>query len=145
MTSTRQLVDALARYLDSTGIARYQPTGVYPSGSVPAVFAGLLPATPDAVVALTVYDVQFGRGDIGNEDVYIQFRWRTAGKDPRTTDDVADAATALLHDAERLLLPGGVRVLLCRRKIRGITTPDSTGRFERADSYMLTLNPGGTS
>ncbi|MFC9874878.1 phage tail terminator protein [Nocardia salmonicida] len=145
MTSTRQLVDALARYLDSTGIARYQPTGAYPSGALPAIFDGLFPAAPDAALALTVYDVQYGRGDIGNEDVYIQFRWRTAGKDPRITNDVADRATELLHDAERLLLPGGVRILLCRRKIRGITTPDSNGRYERADSFMFTLNPGGTS
>lgn len=140
MTDTRTLVDALARHLAAAGLARYTPTGVYSGAGLPAAFDSLLPATPDAAVALTVYDEQYGRDD-HNPDVFIQFRWRTAGKDPRTTNDVADAASRLLHDASHLLLPGGVRVLLCRRQIRGITTPDSNGRFERADSYRLTLNP----
>ncbi|WP_280273375.1 minor capsid protein [Nocardia wallacei] len=143
-TDTGTFVDSLARYLDSAGLVRYQPVGAYSAGTVPAVFLNLLPAQPDAALAITVYDEVFDRDD-HNPDLYVQLRWRTAGTDPRTTDDAADAANRLVHDQAHFILPGAVRVMLCRRKVRGLTTPDSNGRYERADSYVFTLNPGGTS
>ncbi|MBH0778821.1 phage tail terminator protein [Nocardia bovistercoris] len=145
MIDATEFVEALARYLDASGLARYVASGAYPPGDACAVtFAGL-PTSPDAAVALTVYDEQYGRDD-HNPDVFVQMRWRTAGTDPRTTDSVADAARRLLHDATHVQLPDGPRVLLCRRRIRGGTTPDSNSRYERADSYVFTLNPapGGT-
>ncbi|QIS18530.1 phage tail terminator protein [Nocardia terpenica] len=144
ITGTRTLLDALARHLAALGLARYQPTDAYPSGALPAVFWNLLPPKPDDAISITIYDEAFDRDD-HNPDVYVQLRWRTAGSDPRTTDDAADLAARSLHDISHLTLPGGVRVLLCRRKIRGLTTSDATGRFERADSYVFTLNPGGTT
>ncbi|MFI5778137.1 minor capsid protein [Nocardia sp. NPDC051570] len=143
-TDTGRFVDALARYLHSAGMARYQPVGTYPDGDIPAVFFNLLPAKPEAALAITVYDEQFDRDD-HNPDLYVQLRWRTAGKDPRTVDLTADAASRILHDQTHLTFSGGVRVLLCRRKVRGLTIPDSNGRYERADSYVFTLNPGGTT
>ncbi|MGW1740451.1 phage tail terminator protein [Nocardia sp. NPDC001965] len=138
-------LESLARYLDASGVARYVPAGAYTPGELAAVTFALLPTKPDTAVALTVYDESFQRDD-HNPDVYVQFRWRAAGTDPRVVDRAADSATRLLHDASRFQLPGGPRVLLCRRRIRGLTTPDSNGRYERPDSYLFTLNPapGGT-
>ncbi len=142
---TGTFVDSLSRYLESAGLVRYQPVGAYPpDGPAPAVFFNLLPDSPEGALAVTVYDEVFDRDD-HNPDLYIQLRWRTAGADPRTTDTVADSANRLLHDQSGLIFPGDVRVLLCRRKVRGLTTPDSNGRYERADSFVFTLNPGGIS
>ncbi|RJO69771.1 hypothetical protein D5S18_28125 [Nocardia panacis] len=143
-TDTVRFVDALARYLHSAGMARYQPIGAYPEGDIPAVFFNLLPAKPEAALAITVYDELFDRDD-HNPDLFVQLRWRAAGTDPRTVDLTADATSRILHDRAHLTFPGNVRVLLCRRKVRGLTTPDSNGRYERADSYVFTLNPGGTT
>ncbi|WP_067566140.1 minor capsid protein [Nocardia acidivorans] len=143
-TDTATFVDALARYLDSAGLVRYQLVGAYAEGDIPATFFNLLPAKPEAALAITVYDELFDRDD-HNPDVYVQLRWRLPGRDPRSVDRIADDANAILHDKTHLTFPGGVRVLLCRRKVRGLTTPDSNGRFERADSYVFTLNPGGTT
>lgn len=140
MIDPGEFLDALARHLDAVGLARYSPTGAYGPGSLPAITWTLLPATLDAAVALTVYDEILDRDD-HNPDVYVQMRWRTAGTDPRTTHAAADAASRALHDASHVALPGGLRVLLCRRKIRGVAEPDNAGRWERADSYRFTLNP----
>ncbi|WP_051164448.1 phage tail terminator protein [Nocardia testacea] len=146
MIDPGEFLEALARHLDAAGLARYIPAGAYPPGTVPAATFSLLPSKPDAAVALTVYDEVLDRDD-HNPDVYVQMRWRAAGIDPRVVNASADAATRQLHDATHIQLPDGPRVLLCRRKIRGLATPDSNGRYERADSYVFTLNPapaGGT-
>lgn len=140
MIDTGQFVESFARYLDAAGLARYVPDGAYGPGALCAVTFDLLPPGIDAAVALAVYDEIYDRDD-HNPDVFMQLRWRTTGTDPRTTNNAADAATRHLHDASRIQLPDGPRVLLCRRKVRGVTTPDSNGRYERADSYRFTLNP----
>ncbi|MGV9662580.1 minor capsid protein [Nocardia niigatensis] len=140
---TRTFVDALARYLASAGLARYEPTGPYLDGSAPAVFFNQLPDSPDTAVAITVYDELFDRDD-HNPDLFVQLRWRAAGLDPRDVDELADNASRALHDRTHIQLANGVRVLLCRRRIRGLALPDSNARFERSDSYVFTLTPGGT-
>ena len=138
-TTTTRFVDGIARYLMAQGIVRYGLPAP-PPGPLPAVYLSGLPATPDGAVSIIVYDERFDRDD-QNPDVFCQFRWRTAGKDIRTTDDLADAAKAILHDMSHVTLPNGVVVALCRRRIRGLTVPDDNGRYERADSYQFILNP----
>ncbi|MBF6460154.1 hypothetical protein IU433_14025 [Nocardia puris] len=143
MIDPGQFLDSFARHLDAAGLARYIPIGAYPPGTLPAITFTLLPPEPDAAVALTVYDEVLDRDD-HNPDIFVQLRWRTGGTDPRTTDAVADAATRHLHDARHVRLPDGPRILLCRRRIRGVTAPDSNGRYERADSFVFTLNPAAS-
>ena len=140
--NSSQVVAALSQFLEDNGKARYEPTGAYPTGTAPAVFMGRLPATPDSVVLINVYDWQRGRDD-HNPDVYVQLRYRTAGKDPRTTENQADSVDALLHDRTEYVMPGGVRVLLSRATLRGLIEPDDNGRYERADSFRFTLTPNG--
>jgi hypothetical protein len=140
--TTAQIVDALAQHLKANGLVKYDPSGAIPAGPLPMVRMQSLPATPDAAIAIAVYDENFDRDD-HNPDCYIQLRYRTAGKDPRITENLADAVTALLHDASEYVMPGGVRVLLSRRKIRGLLEPDSNARYERADSFRFTLTPNG--
>ncbi|MCZ4557984.1 minor capsid protein [Rhodococcus maanshanensis] len=138
-----QVADGLARYIAAAGLCRYSPTGVYPVDPLPAAVFGTFPDSPADAIGLRVYN-ESGDRDDANPDVYVQLRFRRAGKDPRPTDDFADAVKNLLHDRERFVLPGGIRVLLCRRVVTASTTPDASARYSRPDSYRLTLNAKAT-
>jgi hypothetical protein len=134
------LVVGLAQHLDTLGLARYHPDGVYPDGPLPAVFFGQLPDKPDAAVLVNVYNDDRDRDDT-TPDLYVQFRFRTPGRDPRTTTVLGDSVFEALHDRSTLTLPNGVRVLLCRRTVAAPLAADQNGRYTRPDSYRFTLNP----
>lgn len=134
---------AVAEHLAAHGLAVHAPSGAYPPGlDAPAVFYGAMPEAPDLAVTVNVYDWQTGR-DKHNPDVYVQMRWR-GGPDPREVDDYAERAFALLDEAARYTLPGGVRVLLSRRVVTSEAGRDSNGRYERPESYRFTIHPKGT-
>lgn len=138
-TNTTELVDAIARHLAALKLVRYEPTGAYKNGTLPAVFVGQLPDRPDDAVSIRVYDRSRDR-DRDNPDWYVQLRFRRAGRDPRPVDDFADAVDAALDDRSHFTLPGGIGVKLCRCKIRGVSDPDDSGRWSRPDSYVFTLD-----
>lgn len=134
------VLDGLARYLADAGLVRYSPTGVYPAGGLPAVVFGAMPDAPADVVAINVYDDSRDRDD-WNPDVYVQLRFRTAGRNPSTTDDLGDGVFNELHLLDHTVFPGGVRLLIARRVIRAPHDQDAAGRYSRPDSYRLTINP----
>jgi len=136
----------VARHLAGLGIVDYRPPGeAYPDTLVvPAVFEAVMPESPDLAVAVSVYDWSTAR-DKHNPDVFVQLRFRGAPYDLASVDGPADQAFAVLDEAERYVMPGGVRVL---QSIRKVTTPpaaDANGRFERFESYRFTLNPSESS
>ncbi|WP_027503247.1 minor capsid protein [Rhodococcus sp. UNC363MFTsu5.1] len=134
------LVVGLAEHLAAAGLARYSPTGIYTGEGLPAVFFGTLPDKPDTAVLINTYNDDRERDD-DSPDLYVQMRFRTAGRNPHTTPRLADDVFEHLHDRSNFTLPNGVQVLLCRRHITGPNAPDANGRYTRPDSYTLTLNP----
>lgn len=134
------LVVGLAMHLEAIGVARYNESGIYSPTGLPAVFFGTLPDKPDAAILINTYNDDRDRDD-ESPDLYVQFRFRTPGRNPHTTPSLADGVFERLHDRSNFTLPNGVNVLLCRRKIVGPTAPDQNGRYTRPDSYTLTLNP----
>lgn len=140
----RRIIDSLARHLAATGLVRYDPDGDYGPGTLPAVFVGEMPATPDAAVLLNVYNDSRDRDpDRANPDVWVQVRCRTPGRDPRVTDDLADAIFDVLDDKTRYVMPGGVNVARSIREVTADSEPDGNGRYSRPDSYKFHLNPSG--
>lgn len=137
--STVTFLDSLAQHLATSGLARYSATGAYTPTGLPAILFGRLPDKPDAAILLNVYNDDRTRDD-WNPDYYVQFRFRTPGLDPRTTEALADSVFDLLHDVSNVAW-GTTKVLLCRRHIRGPIDPDANGRYTRPDSYTITLNP----
>lgn len=134
----RAILDGLGRYLHELGLVRYSPAGPAPADR-PLYRVGLLPETSDAAVAVNLYGHTTARGDRGTPDVRVQFRFRHG-----TYGDVLDLADAFydaLDDRSRLTLPGGVRVLHSTRVVTADAVEDSNHRWERPDSYRLTLNP----
>lgn len=139
MTDRYAVFDGLAQHLADAGLARYTPDGPYPPGPLPAVFYLRHPDTPADAITIVIYDENHDRDD-HNPDIYVQLRYRRAGTDPRPVDRLADAVFELLHDRSHFTLPNGIGVKLCRRKIAGMSDPDTSGRWSRPDSYMFTLD-----
>lgn len=144
-TSTR-LVEALAQHLAAANLAQYNPAGGYTENpALPAVTFEVLPPAPDTAVSIAVYNDLRDR-DAWNPDIYVRLRFRAAGLDSRRVNDLADAVFEFLRTDEptgpRQSWPAGVNVLTCFRVVRAQSATDNNGRFMRADSYRITLNPG---
>lgn len=142
MTDRVALFVGIAQHLADHGLVRYAPTGIYPPAGPtdpPAAYYRQRPDTPADAVTITVYDENYDRDD-GNPDVYVQLHYRRAGTDPRIVDQYAETVRETLHDRSRFTLPNGIGVKLCRRKIAGMSDPDTSGRWSRPDSYVFTLD-----
>lgn len=131
---------ALGEWLADEGLACYDG-----HGAGPTVMYGKGFDNPDDAVILNIYD-DVRIEDAWNPDLYIQFRYRTAAEDSLAIHEVADRFYQRLdfqhsHQLSRLILPGGVTVQWAERRVTTDATPDDAGRWTRADSYRLTLNP----
>ncbi len=136
---TTTVEDALAQHLAALGLVRYEPGSVYGTGTLPAVFFGAMPDTPNDAIVINTYNDDRSRDD-HNPDLYVQIRGRSAGRDPSNVDRLMDSIFDALHDTSHQTW-GSVRVLLCRRVVRAPRDPDANTRWTRPDSYCITLNP----
>lgn len=136
---TTAVEDALAQRLHALGLVRYEHSGVYGTGTLPAVFFGIMPDAPNDAIVINTYNDDRSRDD-DNPDLYVQIRGRSAGRDPRNVDRLMDAIFDAINDTSHETW-GSVRVLLCRRVVRAPRDPDANTRWTRPDSYCITLNP----
>lgn len=139
MITDRQLLDAVGQWLHREGIAN--APGQHGRAGIPDMFLGAMPDTPDDAVTVNTYDWSIARDDTGNPDVWVQFRFRAAGNDPRLVGDYADLLAAHLLDHTHIDLAPGVQV---RHAVRTVRTPvgmDGNRRYERSDSYRLSMKP----
>src|SRR5690606_20009681 len=114
------------------------PIGKYTSDQR-AITIGGLPSTPDKAITLAVYGTAGDDIEQSDSTVLIQVRMR-AKADPREVGDYADAVFAVLHGLENTLLSTGVYVLMARRTVVAPLGRDSSGRWERADSFELMVH-----
>ncbi|MER7363277.1 minor capsid protein [Nonomuraea wenchangensis] len=136
-TFSRDLLTGLSVLLAEAGVGDWDPVGAY-TASHRAITLGGLPSKPDEAISLAIYGTGTGGDDPEQSDstVLVQVRARTAS-DPRMAGDYADAVFATLHGRSNLTLSTGVVVLLIRRTIVAALGRDSSGRWERPDSYEL--------
>lgn len=140
MTITdRDLVAAVVEWLNANELGT--TTTSQASATRPLIVMGAMPATPDNAVTINVYNSSHERTDTGNPDYWVQLRWRAAGTDPRTVGDMADKAGALLDDQTHIPLNPQVHVRYATRTVRTPIGQDANKRYERADSYHLSLKP----
>lgn len=137
MTWTRDLLTGLAERLAAADVAVWKPDGRYVETQT-AITLGGLPAKPDDAIAIAVYGVGQAGDDVEQPDssVQVQFRMR-ARTDPRVVDDLADGVFDTVHGLASVTLSTGVLVLLARRTLIAPLGRDTSGRWERADSYDL--------
>ncbi|MGW5956180.1 minor capsid protein, partial [Bacillus mycoides] len=131
MTYTVDLLDGLARLLDSAGVGTYRPDGVYGPGDTAITIAAMPPA-PDRAICLSAYPVQDSPA-LTDCTTGVQVRTR-AGADPRDADALDDATFDVLHGAGPHVW-GAARVQLLYRTASAPIGADSSGRMERSSTY----------
>jgi hypothetical protein len=138
-TFSRDLLTGLAVLLAEAGVGNWNESGIY-TAAQRAITLGGLPTKPDEAISLAIYGTGTGGDDPDQSDstVLVQARMRTAS-DPRIVGDYADQVFAALHGRSNLTLSTGVVVLLIQRTIVAPLARDSSGRWERPDSYELML------
>lgn len=133
MTFLVDVVDGLARLLDTAGVATYRPDGVYATTDT-AITDTVMPDSPDRAVVFTAYDTA-DSAQLTDCTVFVQVRTR-AGLDPREVAALDDAVFGVLH-ALRDQTFGAARVALIKRDNTATLGADSLGRFERTSNYTL--------
>ncbi|MFI6443826.1 minor capsid protein [Kitasatospora sp. NPDC050543] len=131
------LLDGIARYLQSLGLVMYDPDGV--TGDT---FIDTMPPAPDSAVALGAYGL--GPPDPLNDDDEsgLQIRAR-GGPDPRVSRRRCMAIYSALHGLAGVELPDGNWLILCTAQ----QTPsplgtDDVGRHEHVVNFRLNIvNP----
>lgn len=129
------LLDGLARLLADAGHVTYTPDG--PGGDL---FLEDMPPTPDAAVALWLYDG--GQQDARNpyDTVRLQVRTR-GGPDPRPSRARAQAIYSELHGLAGVALADGTWLILAAaRGTPAPMGPDSSGRHEHVVNFDLDVS-----
>ncbi|TMR91318.1 minor capsid protein [Nonomuraea basaltis] len=140
MTWTRDLLTGFAVLLGEAGVATWNPNGIYADDQT-ALTIGGLPTSPDTAIALQVYGVGQAGDDVEQPDSSVQMQVRFRAKsDPRVVDDLADGTFDAIHGLANVTLSTGVHVLLARRTLIAPLGRDSSGRWERADSFDLMVH-----
>ncbi|MEV0821954.1 minor capsid protein [Nonomuraea rubra] len=137
---TRDLLTGFAVLLGEASVATWNPNGIYTDNQT-ALTIGGLPAKPDTAIALAVYGVGQAGDDVEQPDSAVQMQARFRAKtDPRVVDDLADGVFDAIHGLANVTLSTGVHVLLARRTLVAPLGRDSSGRWERADSFDLMVH-----
>ncbi|TKR27135.1 hypothetical protein FA014_01905 [Cellulomonas hominis] len=133
---------ALVEHLDASTSLVWRPQGSYAAGDH-ALTIKAVPASPDVVCSVTVYDVDDDPDPRQVRRTFaVQLRFRAASR-PDAVDQVADEVFAVLHARHHTRL-GGIRVARCARVSVAPLGPDNNGRHERTDNYRIVTRRGGT-
>lgn len=133
MTFLVDLVDGLARLLDTEHVATYRPTGIYTSTET-AITDTAMPDRPDRAVVLTAYDTA-DDPRLTDCTVFVQVRTR-AGTDPRDVAALDEDVFRVLHGL-RDRRYGTARLALMKRENSAPMGADATGRYERTSNYTV--------
>ena len=131
MSTTRDLLMGLRAHLSDNGV------------SATVVVARDLPTSPDAAVALNLYD-SLDEVEVARGTHRVQAMFRGAPDDSLTCDDLADAVFDLWHAREGLWI-GGLHVVLMSRVSRIPLGMDGDNRSMRSDNYELLIDEPTTA
>lgn len=139
MSSTRDILDGLARMLDAAAVVTYRPDGTaYLAGETALTFKDL-PDAPDRVIALAPFNANSDQPEITLGNQKIQVRGRGTA-DPSDVDDLLDDAFQVLHGAADLWF-GSVHVVqILRDNTIPLGMDEQSRRWQRADNYSLDVD-----
>lgn len=134
MGYTTDLLTGLAQHLAANGIGTWSTAGTY-SATQTGIVLRVVPQSPDAVIVLSDYSIT-DDPSLSDTVTGVQIRTRTAGADPRSTDDLADRIFDLLHGVTGLVL-GTVKTQAITRESYLPGGRDANERHERTDNYYV--------
>jgi hypothetical protein len=137
---TSDMLDGLARMLDTAGVAVYRPSdGATYAADETAISFKDLPPDPDRVVVITPANTPATTPVItyGQRIVQLRFRGTAVATD---VDDLADAAFVVLHGAADLTF-GSVHVTqILRFSSIPLGMDEQDRRWQRSDNYLLDVD-----
>ncbi len=131
------LLDGMARYLESLSLVTYDPAGVLGD-----CFIDTMPPAPDSAVTLGTYGLGVPDPLADDDECGLQVRAR-GGPDPRVSRARCAAIYDVLQGLAGVELPDGTWLILCT----ALQTPtplgvDATGRHEHTVNFRLNVvNP----
>jgi hypothetical protein len=130
-TSTRDLLTGLAQMLADTGIAVFNPSGLYQPTDTAVVFKSA-PSAPDRVITLTCVPLTDGVATPLSQWL-VQAYVRGRAGDPMDVEDLADAVWDLWQGAIQIRRQGSVG-----------NGQDDSKRWTRIDRYIIDLDTAPT-
>jgi hypothetical protein len=140
-TSTRDLLTGLAQMLADTGIAVFNPSGLYQPTDTAVVFKSA-PSAPDRVITLTCVPLTDGVATPLSQWL-VQAYVRGRAGDPMDVEDLADAVWDLWQGATGLTL-GSTHAIQIRRQGSVGNGQDDAKRWTRIDRYLIDLDTAPT-
>lgn len=139
--SESQILAAIAGRLADAGVVTWTTTGEYPDPApLPVATYGVLPDRPDQAVAINLYNRDPDPNTTQwNPRVWFQLRYRADSYSAVLA--LAETGFRALHTDFPATWPGSVNTLGCWRDLTAPPEQDLNGRWMRADSYQLRLNP----
>lgn len=137
MSWTEALTNGLAQHLEDANVGVFHSTGVAYQPTHTAIVIDGIPASPDKVVTLTLYDTAEDASQ-PEADAFVQIRVR-GDRDPRTAMRLRDAVFDALQNLPRTLL-GGLTVAGCWHTSSAYMGPDDGGRHMRSSNYRLRVH-----
>lgn len=137
MGFTTDFLTGLAEQLAAAGIGAWSTTAAYTAAQT-GIVLNVVPQAPDAVIVLGGYSISDDSA-YGDTVQGVQVRTRTAGLDPRPTDDLADQIFDLWHGRHDFLVASR-RVVLAERTSWTPLGADGSRRHERSDNYAFTVH-----
>jgi len=129
------LMAGAAQLLADAGVARWIPTGVYPSSGLPAVFIRAMPDSPDDAISLATYPVQPAIAP-DDEVIGLQVRIRADGSCPAATDEFVEQVRQVLHNLRGHL--GTVPITLCAHQSGASLGQDDRDRWGWSSNFYIT-------
>ena len=132
------LLVGFAQLLAGASVGVWSTGAAYGAGDT-GITLQALPTSPDAAVALSTYPVT-DDPTLSDSVTGLQVMTRTAGADPRTTNDLADSVFDELQGLSGFDLSTGLRVVFCEHRSGSLLGQDDLKRWSRSDNYYVTAH-----
>lgn len=121
--------------LQEAGIGTWDTSGVYAADQT-GIFLRVIPPTPDNAIQLSVYNLS-DDPSLSDSTYGMQIVTRTAGQDPRPTDDLSDDIFDALHGLQGVTLSTDVRVNEVQHRSGVSLGQDDSKRWAYSDNFYV--------
>ena len=123
-------------------VGTWRTAGDYQAAET-GIVVGVLPQSPDRVIALTAYGVD-DDPSLSDSVIGLQVITRWGGQDPRPVGRLTSRVFDALHGLHDVVLPTGVRVVQCLRRSWVSMGQDQSSRWRTSQNFYATVHRPST-